>query len=172
MRLGSLPERKPLPDGDPDAAGLDVPQQLSGRLFQVLAALDVGLERRARDRDPLALSRRRSSGGTAPEALPKVIIMPNRLRHSIEPSKVALPTPSKTTGTPSPPVISATRFTKSSSLYRITWSHPCSRATSPFSALPTVPITVAPSTLHHWLRIVPMPPAAACTSTVSPALTR
>jgi len=55
-------------------------------------------------------------GAGVVEALPKVTIMPNRLRHSIEPSKVALPTPSKTTGTPAPPVMSRTPSTKSSSL--------------------------------------------------------
>ena len=33
----------------------------------------------------------------------------------------------------------------------MTWSQPCSRASSPFSALPAVPMTVAPSALHHWL---------------------
>ena len=31
----------------------------------------------------------------------------------------------------------------------MTWSQPCSRASSPFSALPAVPMTVAPSALHH-----------------------
>ena len=55
-----------------------------------------------------------SKGGTGPEALPKLTMRPSAARQSSEPSKVAFPTESYTTGTPAPPVISRTRFAKSS----------------------------------------------------------
>src|ERR1700722_12492014 len=39
------------------------------------------------------------------------------------------------------------------------------------SGEPAVPMDVAPSAFNHWPSRSPTPPAAACTSTVSPALT-
>src|SRR6185295_5149167 len=44
--------------------------------------------------DPLAERMPRFTGGTAPEALPKVTISPRGRRQSSEPSQVVLPTPS------------------------------------------------------------------------------
>ena len=35
----------------------------------------------------------------------------------------------------------------------------------------TVPITTAPNAFAHWHKIRPIPPAAACTKTTSPAFT-
>ena len=52
------------------------------------------------------------TGGTGPEALPKLTIRPKGIRQSSEPSKVSLPTESYTTLTPAPPVISRTRSAK------------------------------------------------------------
>ena len=51
------------------------------------------------------------TGGTAPEALPKLAITPSGARQSSESMNVSLPTPSYTTGTPLPLVISRTRPT-------------------------------------------------------------
>ena len=111
MGLSRVRKRKALAHREPDAPGLDVSEEFAGGFLQVFAALDVRLERRAGHGDPLGAQAQEIQRGTAPDALPKVIIMPKRLRHSIEPSKVAFPTPSKTTGMPSPPVISCTRST-------------------------------------------------------------
>jgi hypothetical protein len=55
-----------------------------------------------------------STGGTAPEALPNATSNPRGARQSRDAAKVALPTPSKTTRTPRPPVSSRTRAATSS----------------------------------------------------------
>ena len=52
-----------------------------------------------------------------------------------------------------------------------TWSAPLAWARAAFSSVETTPMTVAPRDLIHWQRIRPTPPAAAWTTTVSPALT-
>src|SRR3954470_13487709 len=93
---------------------------------------------------------------------------PRGERQSSEPMNVSLPTPSYTTGTPLPLVISLTRAIKSSFEVTITCLQPAFLASAAFSSLPTVPITVAPRYLHHCESIWPTPPAAACTSTVCP----
>src|SRR6185503_11768018 len=64
--------------------------------------------------EPLNARTPRFTGGTGPEALPKETTRPRGRRQSSVPSQVTLPTPSYTTGTPLLPVISLTRFTKSS----------------------------------------------------------
>ena len=51
-------------------------------------------------------------------------------------------------------------------------SQPFARAMRALSSLETVPTTLAPSALAHWHSRSPTPPAAAWTSTVSPARTR
>ena len=66
---------------------------------------------------------------------------------------------------------SFTRATKSVSDVTMGWSQPCAAASSAFSRVPTVPITVAPRCLAHWQAIVPTPPAAAWIRIVSPAFT-
>ena len=67
---------------------------------------------RVRKREPRRDSSSGSKGSAGPEALPKATIVPRRARQRREPSKVALPTESYTTGTPAPPVISRTLSTK------------------------------------------------------------
>src|SRR6185436_254870 len=62
--------------------------------------------------EPLEARMPRFTGATGPEALPKVTISPRGRRQSSEPSQVALPTPSYTTGTPLPPVSALTCSTK------------------------------------------------------------
>src|SRR5437868_5803494 len=49
------------------------------------------------------------TGGTAPEALPKLTMSPSGERQSSESMNVSLPTPSYTTGTPLPFMIAFTR---------------------------------------------------------------
>ncbi|MNC87970.1 hypothetical protein D3C83_37490 [compost metagenome] len=112
------------------------------------------------------------NGGTAPEALPKLAIRPSGDRQSSESMKVSLPTPSYTTGTPLPLVISFTRSENFSREVTMTCLQPAFFASATFSSEPTVPMTVAPSALAHWHRIWPTPPAAACMRMVSPFFTR
>ena len=101
-----------------------------------------------------------SNGGGVPEALPKLTSVPNPSKQSSDGRKVSLPTPSNTAETPSG-YRRFTSLTKSTSRYNIVWSQPADRAASAFSALPTVPITVAPRCLDHWVRKLLTPPAAA-----------
>lgn len=51
----------------------------------------------------------------------------------------------------------------------MTWSQPWARASSAFSSVDTVPMTVSPSSLAHWQTMRPTPPAAAVSRIVSPA---
>ena len=57
---------------------------------------------RLRVTEPFCISRRGSTGGTGPDALPKVTMSPKSWRQSKDPSKVFLPIESYTTGTPLP----------------------------------------------------------------------
>ena len=54
----------------------------------------------------------------------------------------------------------------------MTTSAPRSRATSAFRSPPTTPMTRAPAALPSWTAPLPTPPAAAWTSSVSPAASR
>src|SRR3972149_1141048 len=56
-------------------------------------------EGRVRNSDPFSILPK-SIGGTSPDALPKLTIMPNGRRHSIDRSNVSLPTEAYTTGPP------------------------------------------------------------------------
>ena len=58
--------------------------------------------------EPAALSRCRSNGGTCPLAPPKSASIPRGRSEPSDASKVALPTPSYATATPTPPVASRT----------------------------------------------------------------
>ena len=120
---------------------------------------------------PLAASTPRSKADTGPDALPKQTISPRGFRQSRLAVKVSRPTLSYTTGTMAPPVM---RFTSATTLSPPTMAcaAPCARASAAFSSLDTTPITVTPRCFAHWHRISPTPPAAACTSTVSPLFTR
>src|SRR6202034_495465 len=53
-----------------------------------------------------------------------------------------------------------------------TTSAPSARATSALRSPPTTPMTRAPAALPSWTAPLPTPPAAACTSSVSPAASR
>ena len=70
-------------------------------------------DRRVIFSDPFCARMPRLNGGTAPEALPKEIIIPSGRRQSSEPSNVSLPTASITTSTPRPPVRARTLSTGS-----------------------------------------------------------
>ena len=77
------------------------------------------------------------------------------------------------TSAPRPPVASQHGVGEAAvARRRSTASAPCARATRALSSLDTVPITRAPSAFAQLHRNRPTPPAAACTSTVSPARTR
>ena len=69
-----------------------------------------------------------------------------------------------------PPVMRLTSAARSA-WPMIAWAAPCARASSAFSSVETTPITVAPRCFAHWHRISPTPPAAACTTMVSPGFT-
>src|SRR5215472_8067217 len=90
------------------------------------------------------MSSRSGTGGTGPEALPKLTIRPRGLRQSSELWNVAAPTESYTTGTPLPPVSALTRSANGSEPSTIS-SAPWARAMLAFSAVLTTPITRAPS---------------------------
>lgn len=84
---------------------------------------------------------------------------------------MAAPTPSYTAATPAPPVIRATSSATSAWSYRITSDAPDSRASAAFSSVEVVAMTVAPRRAASCTISAPVPPAAACTSTVSPSWT-
>ena len=100
-------------------------------------------------REPAALSRCGSTGGTGPDEPPNRTSVPRRRSEASDASNVSLPTESKTACTPRPSVSARTsagrsRVRSSSSRYRITSAAPASRARRSFSALPTVAMTRAP----------------------------
>ncbi|SKV33807.1 Uncharacterised protein [Mycobacteroides abscessus subsp. abscessus] len=55
--------------------------------------------------------------------------------------------------------------------YGRTSAAPASRDSFSFASLDTVVMTLTPRYVAHWVSSRPMPPAPACTSTVSPAAT-
>jgi len=75
-----------------------------------------------------------SNGVTLPDELPKLTSSPSGFKQSSEARKVSFPTESYTTGTPTPPVISRTRFAMSSRVDTITCAHPWAFATAAFSS--------------------------------------
>ena len=91
-----------------------------------------------------------------------------------------MPTPSKLTRTPAPPVSARTWGAIAAGPVRpchgvwvtITASAPAACARAAFSGVLTVPITRAPRWRSHCTSSSPTPPAAAWTSTLSPGSTR
>lgn len=100
--------------------------------------------------EPFWARMRKSIGLIAPSDWPKLTINPRGPRQSSDAMTVFLPTGSYATVTISPWVISRTRSMKFSRVQPMGWSQPWALASSAFSLLPTVPMTVAPSALARW----------------------
>ena len=108
--------------------------------------------------------------GMSPAVKPTTARRPSSPRERSESVNRSPPTGSTTTSTPAPPVISfAASLNPSTST---AWSAPADRATSPLPSEDTTAITVAPRALANWMQATPTPPAAPCTSTVSPSARR
>jgi hypothetical protein len=92
---GHFCQRVGLVDLDPDLARADDLEQLGAQRNQIGALGRVMHQRRPRQEQRALLRQQQGSkGGTGPEALPKLTIIPQVRRLSSEPAKVSLPTPS------------------------------------------------------------------------------
>ena len=109
--------------------------------------------------------------GISPPVNPTTSSRPAGARLRNESVNRSPPTGSITMSTPLPPVSSDTAFLKPSA--STTSVAPAARATSTLSSVLTTAITdEAPSAGARRSVEVPIPPAAPCTSTVSPAASR
>ena len=118
----------------------------------------------------MLLSSRRLTftSGIAPAVKPTTTARPPSRSERRLSVKRSPPTGSMTTS--APPSSLAWSFHGPSE--RSTSSAPASRATCSFSSLETTAMVRAPSPLATWSEAVPTPPAAPCTSTVSPSARR
>lgn len=184
VRLSDVLEGIHTVDADVDLARLDEIKQLFGILLPLLGRRNVPKHHRAQELDVLGseaedvdrvnrarlfhlLSATHPHSSIEQEVLtafPNTINVPLRATTSRSKSNVALPTPSKITSTPLPPVISNTLALTSSVRLFTTHPAPSFLAFSHFSSVPAVPITRAPNALSICTSSDPVPPAAACTS--------
>ena len=102
-------------------------------------------------------------------AMPKVASRPNGASAARLASKVLPPTISSTTSTFLPPLAATSAALRSASPASTVTSAPRSAASCRFSGEEATPMTVpAPHALASCTASVPTPPAAACTTTLSP----
>ncbi len=106
--------------------------------------------------------RRNSAGGASPEVAPETTIVPPGLSARTECAQVASPTVSITASTRS-----GSRCPGSNA-----WSAPSSTASARLSSERLVTHTRIPAADASVIRALETPPAAPCTSTVAPGVTR
>src|SRR3546814_20565554 len=99
--------------------------------------------------EPMLRSAGRDTGSTSPDAQPYDTIKPNRARQFSEPSKVYLPTLSKTKLTPLPSVSVLTCSTKSSDDESMAYAQPFCSTRRCFSVPRTPHIPLAPDVFNH-----------------------